>query len=130
MSIVNSVKTLFPGVGNCTEYVALTAQTLTINTTNSFALTGFTNYVRSGRIKLNVTAAPASSQITGIKITATDGTNTVTLYQDAVSRTAAELNELLWEFISEFNLTTVTVAVTMANAGSAQTCDVEIAGNP
>jgi hypothetical protein len=129
MAIVNSVKTVLQ-FGNPTEYVNLLAQNVPINATTTFALTGFVNYVRSGKVRFKVTAAPASSQITGIKITATDGTTTVTLYQDATARTAAELVDLLFSFISELNLTTVNVLVTLANAGSAMTADLEITGNP
>ena len=130
MAIVNSCKTLFPGVGNATEYITLLAQNVPINASTAFALTGFTNYVRSGRVRFKTTNAPAASQITGIKIEGTDGVTTVALYQDTITRTAAELVDLLFDFISELNLTTVTVTVTMANAGTAATADFEIAGNP
>ena len=130
MAVVNSVKTLFPGLGNATEYVSLIGQNVPINATTTFALTGFVNYVRSFKVRFKVTAAGAAGQITGIKITGTDGTTTVTFYQDAVARTAAELVDFLWEFISELNLTTVSVAITMANAGAANTADLELAGNP
>jgi hypothetical protein len=130
LSIVNSVKTLFPGFGNATEYIALTGQSVVINATTTFTLTGFINYVRSGRIRLQTSAAPASSQITGITITATDGTTTVYLYQDAIARTAATLFSLLIDFISDLNITSISVLVTAANAGTAQTLDLEVAGNP
>ena len=128
MAIVNTVKTTFQ-IGVPTEYVSLLAQNVPINATTTFALTGFVNYVRSGRIRFKTTTAPASSQITGIKITGTDGTNTVTLYQDATARTAAEFEDFMWTFISELNLTTISVLVTLANAGSAYTADFEVAGN-
>lgn len=130
MAIVNSIKTWFPGAGQVTEYIALLAQNLPINATTSFAFTGFTNFVRSGRIRIKTVTAPAASQVTGIKITGTDGTLTVTLYQDTQARTAAELNDLFFDFLSELNLTTVTVAITAANAGTAQTLELELAGNP
>lgn len=131
MAIVNSVKTLFPGGGNATEYVSSLAQNVPINATTTFALTGFTNYVRTFKLRFKLTAAPAAFQITAIKITATDGTTTVTLYQDATARTAAELVDFLWDsLMSELNLTTVNVLITTANAGSAATADLEIAGNP
>jgi hypothetical protein len=130
MAIVNSCKTLMPAFGNGTEYVSLLAQAVVINATTTFALTGFVNYVRSGRIRIKTTAAPTSSQITGIQITGTDGTTTVSLYQDATARTAAQLMDFLYSFISELNLTTISVLVTAANAGTAQTMDLEIVGNP
>lgn len=130
MAIANKLTTLFPDFGNATEYVTLLAQNVPINATTTFALTGFVNFVRSGRIRFKTTTAPAASQITAIKITGTDGTNTVTLYQDAVARTAAEFEDLLFHFISELNLTTVNVLITLANAGTAYTADLELAGNP
>lgn len=128
MAIVNTVKTISIQAVP-TEYVSLVAQNVPINATTTFALTGFVNYVRSGRIRYKVSAAGAAGQVTAIKITATDGTTTVTLYQDATARTAGELQDFLWTFISELNLTTITVAITMANAGAANTADFEIAGN-
>jgi len=131
MAIVNKLTTLMPAFGAPTEYVTLLAQNVPINATTSFALTGFVNFVRSGRIRFKTTATGgAASGITAIKITATDGSATVTLYQDAVTRTTNEFVDFLWSFISELNLTTVTVAITTPNAGGAATADLEITGNP
>jgi len=130
MSIVNSVKTLFPGFGNATEYVSLVAQNVPINATTTFALTGFVNYVRSGRIRVKFSAVPASSQITGIEITGTDGTTTEILEYSSAAYPAATLIDKNYEFISDLNLTTISVLITMANAGTAATLDLEIAGNP
>jgi hypothetical protein len=130
MAIVNTVKTIMPGLGNPTEYVALVAQNQPINAATANVLTGFINYVRSGKIRIKSTSAPAASQVTAILITGTDGVTTVTLYQDATARTAATLLDFLYDFISELNLTTITVTITLANAGTAQTWDFEICGNP
>lgn len=130
MAIANKLTTIMPAFGAPTEYITLVAQNVPINATTSFALTGFINFVRSGRIRFKTTATGgAASQITGIKITGTDGSATVTLYQDAVARTANEFVDFLWSFISELNLTTITVAITTANAGGAATADLEITGN-
>lgn len=131
MAIVNKLTTIMPAFGAPTEYITLLAQNLPINATTTFALTGFVNFIRSGRVRFKSTATGgAGSQITGIKITATDGTSTVTLYQDGTARTANEFEDFLWSFISELNLTTVNVAVTTANAGGAATLDLEVTGNP
>lgn len=130
MAIANKLTTIMPAFGSPTEYVTLLAQNVPINATTTFALTGFVNFVRSGRIRFKTTATGgAASQITAIKITATDGTATVTLYQDTTARTANEFEDLLWAFISELNLTTVNVAITTANAGGAATADLEVTGN-
>jgi len=131
MAIANKLTTIMPAFGAPTEYITLLAQNLPINATTTFALTGFVNFIRSGRVRFKSTATGgAGSQITGIKITATDGTSTVTLYQDGTARTANEFEDFLWSFISELNLTTVNVAVTTANAGGAATLDLEVTGNP
>lgn len=130
MAISNSVKTLFPGFGNSTAYASSIGVSLTINTTVSTALTGWNNACRSGKVRIKNSAAPASSQITGILISVTDGTTTVNVYQDAIARTAATLTDFMWSFITDINFTTVTVAITTANAGTAQTVDIEFAGNP
>lgn len=131
MAIVNKLTTLMPAFGAPTEYVTLLAQALpNTATTTTYALTGFVNFVRSGRIRWKIVPpAGAAGQVTGVKITATDGTTTITLYQDSVARTAGENIEFLYSFISELNLTTVNVLLTTAAAGAASTVDVEITGN-
>ena len=130
MAIVNKVTTIMPAFGAPTEYVTSTAVNLPINAATSTALTGFVNFVRSGRIRFKTTTAPAAAVITGVKITATDGTSTVTLYMDTTTRIATEFQDFLYSFISELNLTTINVIVTLANAGSAITADLEVTGNP
>lgn len=130
MAILNSIKKFFPGYGQVTEYVSLLAQNLPINAATALTLTGFTNFVSNGMIRFKLSAAPAASQITGIKITGTDGVTTLTLYQDAAARTAAELLDMTFRFFTDLSLTTITVTVTLANAGTAMTADLEIAGNP
>lgn len=130
MAIANKLTTIMPAFGAPTEYVTLVTQNVPINATTSFALTGFINFVRSGRIRFKTTATGgAASGVTGVKITGTDGSTTVTLYQDTTVRTTNEFLDLLFAFISELNLTTITVAITTPNAGGAATADLEITGN-
>jgi hypothetical protein len=132
MAILNKLITIMPAFGAPTEYVTLLGQAV-VNTatTTNYVLTGFINFVRSGRVRFKIIPpAGAAGQITAITITATDGTTTVTLYQDAVARTAGTNLDFLYSFISDLNLTTVTIAVTTAAAGAASTADVEITGNP
>lgn len=124
MAIVNSVKTI-SAQAVPTEYISSLAVALTVGTVTT-ALTGFVNYVRSGRVRIKVTT-PNGGQITGIKITGTDGVSTATFYQDTTARTINENDDLLFPIISELNLTTVSVAVTVATATI--TADIEIAGN-
>src|SRR5882724_8880035 len=116
MAIVNKLTTIMPAFGAPTEYLTLVGQALP-NTavTTTFALTGFVNFVRSGRIRWKIVPpAGAAGQVTGVKITATDGTTTVTLYQDTTARTAGENIDFLYSFISELNLTTINVLITTA----------------
>jgi hypothetical protein len=129
MAIVNKLTTLMPAFGAPTEYVALAAQAQTTAGTTNNALTGFINFVRSGRIRFKTVPAAGTAALTAVVITATDGTTTITLYQDATARTASTNQEFLYSFISELNLTTITVALTWG-AGTASTVDLEITGNP
>jgi hypothetical protein len=101
--------------------VALTVGTVTT------ALTGFANYIRSGKWRVKVTT-PNGGQITAIKVTVTDGTNTETVYQDAIARTINENVDIVNQFISELNVTTVNIAITAATATI--TADLEVTGNP
>lgn len=129
MAFVNTVKTLMPGFGAPSEYVSLLAQALVRNASTAFALTGFRNPIRNGRLRIKTATTVASTQITGIKIVGDDGTNSVTLYQDGTARTAGEAEDLLFAFISDLNLTTITVTVAMANAGASDpSCDFEVTG--
>lgn len=131
MAILNKLTVLMPAFGAPTEYISLAGQALpNTATTTTYALTGFLNFVRTGRLRWKIIPpAGAAGQVTGVKVTATDGTTTVTLYQDAVARTAGENIDWLYSFISELNLTTVNLLITTAAAGAASTIDVEITGN-
>lgn len=131
MAIVNKLTSLMPAFGAPTEYVTLLAQALPATGSATYALTGFVNYVRSGRLRWKIIPpAGAAGQVTGIKVTATDGTTTVTLYQDTVARTASENIDWLYSFISDLNLTTINIVVSVATAGAGSTVDVEVTGNP
>lgn len=129
--IVRGIRSIFPGFGNPGEYVSLLNQQAAINATTAFALTGFVNWVSSGIIRLRtIGIGVGAAQVTGLKITATDGTDTETLYQDAIARTASEFHNMLFHFVSELKFTTITVSVTLANvANGTYNYDIEVAGN-
>jgi len=118
-----------PAFGAPTEYVTLLAQVQGTATTTNNALTGFVNFVRTGRIRFKTVSPAGTAGITAVVITATDGSATVTLYQDAVARTVSTLQDFLYSFMSELNITTITVAITWG-AGTASTLDLEVTGNP
>lgn len=130
MAFINTVKTITPAFGTPTEYITLLAQNLPVGAATPFALTGFTNFVRSGRVRFHLTLAPSTAAVTGVRITCTDGTTTNVLYMDTVTRTAGDLLDFLYSFVSELNNTTVTVTITVAAGGAAGTVDLEITGNP
>jgi pyrroline-5-carboxylate reductase len=125
MAFINTVKTGLT-LGVPTEYVNSLAVALTVGTVTT-ALTGFANYIRSGKWRVKVTT-PNGGQITAIKVTVTDGTNTETVYQDAIARTINENVDIVNQFISELNVTTVNIAITAATATI--TADLEVTGNP
>jgi len=129
MAIVNKLTVLMPAFRSPTEYIALPAQTVANATTTTIAFTGFTNFVRSGRIRFKTVPPAGTAGITAVVITGTDGTTTVTLYQDGTARTASTNQDFLYSFISDLNLTTINLAIT-AGAGTNSTVDAECTGNP
>lgn len=128
MAILNKLSTIFPGFQSGPEYYTLTAQNIPINAATPFVFNGFLNYIRAGKLRLKIYSAPAASQVTALLVTGTDGTTTYTFYQDATARTAATLLDFELDIISDLNLTSITVTVTTANAGTALTADLELAG--
>jgi|SRR5581483_5829219 len=135
MAITNSLKTLFPGFGNPTLQAQLLSQTFAINATTTKTFSSFTPVTtcRSGWVRIHGISYPGAGagQITGIKITGSDGTNTVELYMDTTSRTASDLPDLIFPFITELSLTSVAVAITMANVANGQlSADLELVANP
>jgi len=129
MAIVNKLTTIMPAFGAPAEYVTLLAQVQTTSGTTTNALTGFVNFIRSGRVRFKTVSPAGTAGITAVVITGTDGTTTFTLYQDATARTVSTLQDFLYSFISELNLTTINVAITWG-AGTASTLDLEVTGNP
>ena len=57
MAIANKLTTLMPAFGAPTEYLTLVGQNLPTGGPTSFVLTGFANFVRSGRIRVKSTTA-------------------------------------------------------------------------
>lgn len=131
MAIVNKLTSIFPGFGNATEYLTLTAQNLPINATTTFTLNTFVNYVRSGRIRIKNTATGgAGAGVSGLQITGTDGTTTVVLHFDTNAFPTNSFFDRVFDFMSELNLNSISLLVTTVNGGGAGTIDIEIAGNP
>ena len=129
MAIVNKLTVLMPAFGAPTEYVTLLAQAQVNASPTTNTLTGFINYVRSGRVRFKTVPAAGTAAITAVVITGTDGTTTYTLYQDATARTASTNQDFMYSFISELNLTSISVVITLG-AGTNSTMDLEVTGNP
>lgn len=127
MAILNKLTSIMPAFGNATEYLTSVAQNLPAGATTTFTLTGFVNYVRSGRIRVKSTVA-GTGAITAIVITGTDGTTTEQLAPTGGTLGASTLFDFLYSFISDLNLTSISVAIT-AGAGTASTLDLEVTGN-
>lgn len=127
MAIVNKLTSIFPGFGDPSTYVTLVAQALPNTATTPFVLTGFNNFVRAGKIRIKSTAA-GTSAITAIVITGTDGSNVVQLVPSGGTNPASQLFDFEYDFMSDFNLTTITINIT-AGAGTNSTIDLEVAGN-
>lgn len=129
MAVANKLTTLMPGFGAPTEYVTVIGQALANAATTNVVLTGFINFVRSGRLRVKTTTA-GTALVTAFNVTATDGTTTVLIIPGGpVSITASQLFDWLFAFISELNLTTLTVNITLG-AGTNSTADFEVTGNP
>jgi fatty acid-binding protein DegV len=128
MAIVNKLTSIMPAFGNATEYVTKVAQNLPNTATTVFTLTGFVNYIRSGRLRIKSTVA-GTGAITSISITGTDGTLTVQLKPVGSAVAASTLFDYLYDFISDLNLTTITITI-INGAGTDSTLDFEVTGNP
>src|SRR5882724_5882317 len=124
MAVANKLTTLMPGFGAPTEYVTVIGQALANAATTNVVLTGFVNFIRSGRLRVKTTTA-GTALVTAFNVTATDGTTTVLIIPGGpVSITASVLFDWLFAFISELNLTTLTVNITLG-AGTNSTADFE-----
>ena len=103
-----------------------TAASPTVVTLTSFAGSGV---CRMGWLKVRVVGL-TSLVPTVITVTGTDGTTTVTLYwSNLTSATSGQGIELIIPFLSELNLTTITLSVTHTGGTSPQV-DAEVVGNP
>jgi len=139
MSFTKSIKSLFPGYGQCTSYGASTNVntntgsnvTITLNTntsTSSNTVTPISQAMSNGKIRVrtNVIGVNAVSKI--VSITATDGTTTVQLYAgDANGTTAGVGLDETFDFVTNLSLNSFSVVVNVTTNNC--THDVEVGGN-
>ena len=130
MAFVKSTRSTLLGLGHAATYVkreavatAVGATTITLPASGSFAPT-----LSCGKIRVKTTTVGASSTSIITRITGTDGTTTVNLYGGDTSASAAGYGiDHTIEFMTDLNLTAISVIVTVGTADC--THDVEIAGN-
>ena len=128
MAITTSVKKLAPGIGSADFYVSNVGNTLTSGSGKTVRLpsgsASFSPTAGAGKIRVKITQGTSgTSQIT--LITGTDGTTTVILYQgDANAGAANQMEELLVDFMTDLNLTSITVTATIGVASA--TADAEV----
>lgn len=140
MSVINTVSRImtgfgFPGVLVKKEGVN---QPINVTTTTTFSNANLNNIpnFHSGiiRIKTQNTIAltypgTGAGQVTSIKVTITDGTNTLVLI-NVPTFAANDLFDLIVPFITDLDATSISIAVAVANVANGQaTLDFEVAVN-
>ena len=103
--------------------------TFTFDTTGAF---GPAPTMRQGIIRIKATSAGSGTgTITGIYITATDGTTTVHIYDKEEDFVAGDLPDVIIPFCLDINATSIAVEVKCANTpNGSYTLDIELAGTP
>jgi hypothetical protein len=121
MAILNSIATVAPGFGSSDYYVSRTAVTANIGTTvvtlpvsGSLAPTA-----RAGRLRVKSSVIGVNATFLVTKITVTDGTTVVSVYEGDAAATAAGIGfSLIVDWIADINVTSVSISVTVATANS------------
>src|SRR5215472_14196619 len=129
MAIRNSVAAILQGVGAAAARGART--TATPGASMTFTLTNFVGGpINAGTVRVKVAGYTGGGGLTSMAVRGSDGTNTVDLGQVAGSGVAASYVDVMEDFITDLNLTTITVVVTLAGAPTdgTQTADAEVWG--
>jgi len=127
MTILNSVGCVAAGFGSGDYYqkregvtTNVGATAITIPSSGNLSPTA-----RSGRIRVKSATIGTNATFIVGKITATDGSSTVQLYGGDTAATSAGVGlSFILDFITDLNLTIITVNVTIGTANS--TVDVEL----
>ena len=128
MALTTSVKNLAPGIGASDYYVSNTGVSWTAAFGKTLRLpsgsASFSPTCSRGKVRLKVTPGTnGTGQITSI--TGTDGTTTVVLYDgDANASAANQVQDFVWEFMTDLNLTSITITATVGTATA--TADGEV----
>jgi hypothetical protein len=91
----------------------------------------FVTPVTKGQIRSKSSATNGATTILRGAVTGTDGTNTVRLQPAWAAATAAGQNfDEIYEFVSDLQLTSLTIPFTLAGATTVATINTEVFGNP
>jgi|SRR5579862_175549 len=134
MAFVHSIYDRIPNFGVppmvYASTLATTAATNATTTTATALPTGIT--IHQGQLRFKATSYPGAGagQITGLKVTATDGTNTRVLRGPGASFAASDLPDEVTSFCTDIAINSISVIVTMGNVANGQLLyDFEVAGN-
>jgi hypothetical protein len=97
----------------------------------TFTLTNFSGGpINAGTVRAKIAGYTGGGGLTSMAVRGTDGTTVVDLGQIAGSGVAASVVDVMEDFITDLNLTSITVVVTLAAAptGGTQTADCEVWG--
>lgn len=87
--------------------------------------------ITKGQIRLKSSAVNAATTIARGAVTGTDGTNTVRLQPAVSAATAAGQNfDETFDVLSDLQITSITIPVTLAGATTIATINTELYGNP
>jgi hypothetical protein len=129
MAIRKSVAAILQGVGAAAARGA--KATAAPSASMTFTLTNFSGgAINAGTVRAKIAGYTGGGGLTSMAVRGTDGTNTVDLGQVAGSGVAASWVDVMEDFITDLNLTSITVVVTLAAAptGGTQTADCEVWG--
>jgi len=129
MAITKSVASILQGMGSAGARGART--TATPGASMTFTLTNFIGGpINCGTVRVKVAGYTGGGGLTSMAVRGSDGTVTVDLGQIAGSGVAASQVDVMEDFCTDYNLTTITVVVTLAGAptGGTQTADAEVWG--
>jgi hypothetical protein len=94
-------------------------------------LTNFPMPITQGQLRIKNSAPNAATTTAIATVTGTDGTNTVILQSNVLAATAAGgYFDLLIPFNSDLQLTTISIALTLAGTTTTETIASELFGNP
>jgi|SRR5581483_327006 len=105
--------------------------TWAINGTRTLAVTVPSIRMGQWRFKVNSYPGAGAGQLTSLKVTASDGTNTIVLAYWIGGFDASDLLDLTGQFFTDQPLTTISFIGAVANVANGQlNIDVNIAGTP